>query len=97
MTTLATPTTQTVYVVQECHWMYDDSLFYPTEPEGKEPLKAFRDRRRAEAYRNKLVPDYFVTQMELEWVEPIEDLTGMPEKKFVTGKKCLSGFSKSLN
>src|SRR5262249_12820595 len=49
---MASPSAKTVYVVQEVHWEYNDEYHYPAG-EGQ-PVKAFRDRQRAEAYRREL-------------------------------------------
>jgi hypothetical protein len=47
---MASPNAKTVYVVQEMNWEYNDEYHFP----AGEPVKAFRDRDRAEAYRREL-------------------------------------------
>jgi hypothetical protein len=41
---------QRVYVVQQINWEYNDEYYSPGLPE---PVRAFRDRGRAEAYRQE--------------------------------------------
>src|SRR5436305_1305447 len=49
---MTAPNAKTVYVVQEMNWDYNDEYHCPAG-EGQ-PVKAFRDRARAEAYRHEL-------------------------------------------
>ena len=49
---MTAPNTKTVYIVQAMTWEYNDEYHYPTG-EG-DPVKAFRDHARAEAYRLEL-------------------------------------------
>jgi len=53
----AAPTTK-AYIVQRINWNYNDEYFYRGAGEGDDqPVKAFRDRARAEAHLRKLVDD----------------------------------------
>jgi hypothetical protein len=47
---MTTDRCQKVYVVQEIHWEYNDEYYDPGLPE---PVRAFRDRDRAESYRRE--------------------------------------------
>jgi hypothetical protein len=42
----------TVYVVQQYHWEYSDEYFY--HDDDGEAIQTFRDRRKAETYRDEL-------------------------------------------
>jgi hypothetical protein len=42
----------TVYVVQQYHWEYSDEYFY--HDDAGETIQTFRNRRKAEAYRDEL-------------------------------------------
>jgi hypothetical protein len=47
---MSTHQSRKVYVVQEIHWEYNDEYYDPGLPE---PVRAFRDRDRAESYRRE--------------------------------------------
>src|SRR5262249_32020839 len=87
---MKSPKAKIVYVVQEMDWEYNDEYHY-LAGEGQ-PLKAFRDRHRAEAYRHELDLDPQIQQClsylftyagAYQFDDPLSRLTSLSEAEML--------------
>jgi hypothetical protein len=87
---MTAPNVKTVYVVQAMNWEYNDEYHDPAG-EG-EPVKAFKDRERAEAYRRELEQDprvhsclsfLFTYAGAYQFEEPLRRLTSLSEAELL--------------